>query len=275
MSDRPWFPFYVDDWLASESVRAMSLAARGLYIECLRHAWTEGSIPADVTLLARVLGVSRREVATLWPQVAPKWQPAGEGRLTNARLEAERAKADAVSKRRAEAGKRGAQAKHGASNVVANADELPEQRSPQSHPQSQSQEPNPLVRPAPPSDPMAGFDRFKARYPRREKWPDAEAAWRSRKVQGAKHVDAILADLETRWLDQWRTAPQFVPLPASYLRGRRWEDERAPPNGRAAEADAAEEARLLDEEGGFVWQDGRRVGLKTRARQARAEAGEE
>jgi uncharacterized protein YdaU (DUF1376 family) len=52
MSDRlPWFPFYVDDFLLDERVRAMSLAEVGAYVKLLCWQWREGSIPAEIHLL--------------------------------------------------------------------------------------------------------------------------------------------------------------------------------------------------------------------------------
>lgn len=70
------------------------------------------------------------------------------------------------------------------------------------------------------------FDRFWEKYPRKEAKENAENAWRQ--VDGKQHVDAILKDLERsiearRWSEK-----KFTPLPATYLRGKRWTDEWEP-----------------------------------------------
>lgn len=69
------------------------------------------------------------------------------------------------------------------------------------------------------------FEQFWSAYPRREAKKDARRAWHQ--VDGDAHLVAILAAL--RWQcasEQWTKAGgQYVPLPASYLRGERWEDE--------------------------------------------------
>ena len=70
--------------------------------------------------------------------------------------------------------------------------------------------------------------RFWEVYPRRDAKLDARKAWAQLSPDEAT-VDAIIHALGwQRQTDQWRRG--FVPLPASYLRGRRWEDEpRTPP----------------------------------------------
>lgn len=66
------------------------------------------------------------------------------------------------------------------------------------------------------------FEMFYAIYPRREAKADARRAWH--KLQPNEELrHCISADLP-RFREKER---QFVPLPATYLRGRRWEDERA------------------------------------------------
>lgn len=65
-----------------------------------------------------------------------------------------------------------------------------------------------------------GFDEFYQAYPRHEGKTDALKAWNSTKPD----LLAVLTALE--WQRQKWTDPKYVPLPATYLRGRRWEDER-------------------------------------------------
>jgi hypothetical protein len=67
------------------------------------------------------------------------------------------------------------------------------------------------------------FESFWAAYPKKEGKKDAESAWQ--KVDAP--VAVILAAVAKRARsDDWMKAKgQFVPLPATYLRGKRWEDE--------------------------------------------------
>jgi biotin operon repressor len=65
------------------------------------------------------------------------------------------------------------------------------------------------------------FEGFYAIYPRREAKADARRAWRKLNPD-SELQHRITADLP-RFREKER---QFVPLPATYLRGRRWEDER-------------------------------------------------
>lgn len=81
----------------------------------------------------------------------------------------------------------------------------------------------------PPAD---GFDEFWTLYPRHEGKAAARKAWR--KLCPLPPLEAIRTALEwqrcsTHWLER---GGQFIPHPATYLNGRRWEDE--PPSAARA-----------------------------------------
>lgn len=68
-----------------------------------------------------------------------------------------------------------------------------------------------------------GFDQFWDAYPNKNAKAKAEDAWKKVKAP----LEIILAAIEQQKLsDQWRKSNgQFIPLPASWLNGRRWEDQ--------------------------------------------------
>lgn len=57
----PWFPFYPDDWVYSETVLSMTLAQQGCFILMLCLQWKNGDLPNDVTLVARMLSIATAE----------------------------------------------------------------------------------------------------------------------------------------------------------------------------------------------------------------------
>ena len=68
-----------------------------------------------------------------------------------------------------------------------------------------------------------GFDQFWAAYPRRQAKKDARRAWHILQPSPelvATIVQHVTVRRETR---AWREG--FIPLPATFLRGERWEDE--------------------------------------------------
>ena len=71
------------------------------------------------------------------------------------------------------------------------------------------------------------FPAFWAVYPRRIGKADALKAWRSLNPDEALS-DVILASVKSHMKIWERGDGKFVPYPASFLRGRRWEDEEAP-----------------------------------------------
>lgn len=96
----PYFPLYVEDFEASETVRCMTVEQVGLYFLCLIHSWREGSIPADPAKLARTLRVEPKIIARSWDAVRPCWTQNGSPeRLVNTRQESERIEAKKKSER--------------------------------------------------------------------------------------------------------------------------------------------------------------------------------
>lgn len=81
----PWHVWYHGTWLASESRHLMTLAERGLYRDALDLHYQEGSIPADATLLRRMLGLDSDEFDAAWPNVSKHFRPSDSdpSRLVN------------------------------------------------------------------------------------------------------------------------------------------------------------------------------------------------
>lgn len=74
--------------------------------------------------------------------------------------------------------------------------------------------------------PPPAFEEFWTLYPRHEAKRDAVKAWNQVKPTGDE-IAAILQNVALRResFDWTKESRKYVPLPASYLRGRRWEDE--------------------------------------------------
>ncbi len=74
------------------------------------------------------------------------------------------------------------------------------------------------------SDVDNGFALFWSAYPNKKAKPAAAKAFKTAKING--HLPEVLADIESKsqsesWL---KNGGQFVPMPATYLNQRRWED---------------------------------------------------
>jgi hypothetical protein len=70
-----------------------------------------------------------------------------------------------------------------------------------------------------------GFELFYQAYPKKAAKTAAAKAFKSAKVDG--NIELVLADIRNRIASgEWKLdQKQFIPNPASYLNGRRWEDE--------------------------------------------------
>ena len=87
----PAFQFYPKDFLTDRRVLRMPMAARGIYITLLCHAWMDGALPNDLGELALILGIPEKTVASQWPFVLPCFTER-DGSLYQNRIEEEREK---------------------------------------------------------------------------------------------------------------------------------------------------------------------------------------
>ena len=78
-------------------------------------------------------------------------------------------------------------------------------------------------------DAMEGFAEFWMRYPKKKSKSDAEKAWAKLKPN-AELRSVLMTALgeQVRSRDWIKNAGQYIPLPATWLNGKRWEDENAP-----------------------------------------------
>jgi uncharacterized protein YdaU (DUF1376 family) len=107
----PAFQFYAREWLAEDTL-GLTLEEKGAHIDLLALAWLDGGIPTDAGRLARILRVSPRQFAKLWPAVAERWHPEGD-RLVNRKMEEYRGELASFKAERSEAGRRGAEKRWG------------------------------------------------------------------------------------------------------------------------------------------------------------------
>lgn len=76
---------------------------------------------------------------------------------------------------------------------------------------------------APPSD---KFDEFWKLYPRKTAKKDARKAWKQMKCDNPDLFDSLMAALRKQLDITWKDKDkEYIPLPATWLRGERWDDE--------------------------------------------------
>ena len=74
------------------------------------------------------------------------------------------------------------------------------------------------------------FDNFYKLYPRREKKSYAERCFKKLSIKDRFDAYNGLINYIKVWAmkcknEEWATKTQFIPLPSSFINGRRWEDE--------------------------------------------------
>ena len=73
----------------------------------------------------------------------------------------------------------------------------------------------------------SSFDEFYSVYPKKKARQDALKAWLALKPDRAL-IETIVADVQAKRESEWKGKDmQYIPYPATYLRGKRWEDEQS------------------------------------------------
>lgn len=79
----------------------------------------------------------------------------------------------------------------------------------------------------------ADFDHFWMTYPRREAKKDAQKAW-AQMTPGQKFAAREAIGVHVRYWNAAGRSKQYIPLPATWLRGERWTDELEMPEPQDA-----------------------------------------
>jgi len=228
-SRNPWFRFYADDFFAGTA--DMSQAEVGAYIRLLCHQWNRGSIPVQPDKLQRLAG------GIVTNEVMQKFKIVENDCRKNQRMEVERGKQDAfIAKQRGNGVKSGEARRR-----------LVEPRfnsgSTKNEPRFNSGCDLVPTKHEPPITITIGkdicssamsdeFDKFWNSYPRRVGKKTAKASWSKLKPEDkADAMGKLPAFLSSE--DWTKDGGQFVPHPATWLNGRRWEDEIAPQSPKA------------------------------------------
>lgn len=143
----PSFQLYAGDFLVGTAM--MSAEEVGAYIRLLCYQWTEGSLPNDDAVLARLAGCGGNAVAS----IRNKFGIDSAGRLANARLEQVRAEQVAYRKQQSENALHGweKRRKDRVGNAIAMPSHMPNGCSPSSSSTSSS-----TTNPIPPVSPPRG-----------------------------------------------------------------------------------------------------------------------
>jgi len=107
-----WFKFYPSDFDTDENVRLMDDADLGFYLRCLNHAFINGSLPADMGRLARIMRCSTEYAADRWRTVGKCFVAGADAeRLVNPRQEKDRIEINEYWTARSRAGRASANAR--------------------------------------------------------------------------------------------------------------------------------------------------------------------
>ena len=253
MDQLSWFKLYPRDFLMDRNVERLSIDAFGLYTYLLMRSWIDGSIPAELDEIAKyphLRGLKKSRLERMWNEIESCWPMTEQGRTrANPRLEQERGRAEARQTQSSKGGIIGAQVRWQNAEKKQNCIESTQksalsESSPyknqiqiQNQIQSIEQE-NPIVpsgtsaakppkRKRSPSEltpeQLVWFEEWYKLYPRHESRGDAEKAYRKH-APDKTGADRMLSGLKIGLTKLLATEPKYIPLPASWINARKWED---------------------------------------------------
>lgn len=229
MSD-PWFKFFPSDWRQDPMLRMCSLGARGLWIEMIAlmhqanpygHLLVSGLSPTD-TQLAALVGCPPDQITHLVGEL----ETAGVFSRTRSGVIYSR-KMTRMQKKAATARNNG---RKGGNPTLGKQTDIPPLDNQEDKPEDKPQKLEPeLELSIEIGKPIScSFDDFWAVWPNKTAKQKAQAAWR--RLSPAQR-DAAKKAVDGGWFQSWQDRmPNASPiLPATFLNGRRWDDQPAPP----------------------------------------------
>jgi uncharacterized protein YdaU (DUF1376 family) len=215
---RPWFPFYVGDYVRDTA--RLTTEGHGAYLLLMLDYWANGAPPDDDETLASIARLSLENWIKLRQKIEPFFEIAG-GRWNHKRIEKELEIAEEKHNKRVNAGKAGGEAKakskQSSSNATAKQPALPYQSQSQSQPDIKKEKPSSAPRPG-----NDDFENLKRIYPKRlgnYKWALAERKFNALVKTGvdSKKILEAARRLEATHRKLGNIGTQFVPMPASWL----------------------------------------------------------
>lgn len=273
MASAPWMKFYPRDWRGDQALRAVSMAARGLWMECLcimheakpyGHLLINGE-PVEDDVLARMVGASLDEVRTLMSELrkAGVLSTTRTGVAFSRRMTKDHAAAQKGAKA---ANKRWSQhAEKQNENTGPNGYPIGNPNTQKPEARSQIEEKTHAAQPPqhmPGRD--AAFAGFQKAYPRRDgsqDWPKARDIF-DRAVKAGVDPKAMIGAAERYAADVRRRGEEgskFVKQARTWLNGRLWEEYSEAPLAinNATEKPTGWPARMPDPETCFsAWKRG-------------------
>lgn len=212
--------------------------ARGIYREMLTQAWRRGArLPNDHAMIRRATGTTPEEWDRAWPLIARYWREVDDWIVNETQQEVYH-EALGVQQRASKRGKNGAKARS-----LSTAQAVLEQQPPSPSPTDVLIDQERQVR----AGALSGFDSFWSVYPKKKSRSDAEKAWRKLAPSPEltqQILDAVAAQLDTP--DWTKDAGRYIPYPATWLNGQRWNDVvQAPTRASPARKDWWEECKEL------------------------------
>lgn len=235
---QPWFACYVNDLLGSLSWRCMTPAQRGAYWQliCCQMQADDGTLPADPGVLSRLAELPLEGEHGI---VLEKFPLIGDGKRANPRAYTEWLKRQSISKSRGESGSKGAKSRWQDGDNCDNTPMAIATNSPSTITITStgtetgtatagiSVQPQAVAPPAP----WVPFVEFWEIWVHNRKGKaDAEKAWAVLKPD-RELFETIKQDLSDRMDRDPTWQKGMVMLPATYIRGRRWNDELLPGAG--------------------------------------------
>jgi uncharacterized protein YdaU (DUF1376 family) len=221
-----FYPHHIGDYLTATA--HLSWLEDAAYRRLLDVYYSrESAIPADVAQAARLVRAASKDERKAVDTVLREFFTETPEGWKHKRCDAEIVKAAEAAERARTNGKKGGRPPTSkpttnpeeTQSVISGNPEKSKSQAPITNPITNTNKP-----PKPPRGELEGFEEFYAAYPRKED--------RAKAVKAFAKVTAPLAELlaALEWQcksSNWRKdGGQFIPLPASWLNGERWKDEK-------------------------------------------------
>lgn len=249
MSKSPAFQNYAADYYMDTN--DWTIEEIGIYQRLLLTQWVNVDLPPEPERLARIAGCSLKKFLKHFPKVSKKFSTLGSGRIQNKRLEETRIEQEQFHEKAIKSGKFGAEIRWKAhvkndSKPIRNPNSKNIALQSSSSSSSLKDKKNKKQKPIILSESQFGyFNLFYDAYPKHEGKEDAKKAWSEIDPEpNDTFLEKVLNTIHA-FMPKWAEDDyKFVPLPATWLRAKRWNDEIVVPvNGHQRITDVTKFAK--------------------------------
>ncbi len=220
MTKSPAYQYYAADF--EMDTADWTVDEVGIYQRLLNYEWVNGALPDDLSKLARIVRISLQKMKSKWPILEHKFSKNGEGKLVNRRMEEERENQLIWREKSRLGGIKSGMSKRRVVQRVVEPNGKPNANQKATLQSSSSINKEKYIK----ERNEESFRKFYGAYPKKIAKQNAVKAFNKLNPDERLLEKILSAITQAKKSEDWlKDDGKYIPHPATWLNGKRWEDE--------------------------------------------------